>query len=75
MQQITWVPVLLFLSILAALAFFEHLRSRDRRRSSRAGFQRMQSPYARSRHRSQTPPARAAFTQPYHAAARRGFIR
>jgi hypothetical protein len=75
MQQITWVPVILFLSILAAFAFIDHLRSRDRRRSARARFQRMQSPYARPRHRSQKPSARAAFTQPYHAAARRGFTR
>ena len=75
MQQISWVPVLLFLSILAAYALVEHFRTRDRRQSSRTGFRRMESPYARPRDRSQAPAARAAFTQPHHAGVRRGFKR
>lgn len=75
MQDISWAPVLLFLSILAGYALIEHRRTRTRRKSYRSDFRRMQSPYARPRHRSQAPVARAAFTQPYHAGARRSFTR
>ncbi len=75
MQEITWLPVLLSMSAIAGFAMIEHLRLRERKRNARSGFRRMQSPYARPRHRSQVPAARAAFTQPYHADSRKGFSR
>lgn len=75
MQQITWLPVVIFVGVLAVYALVDHLRTHGRKRSSRTGFRRMQSPYARPRNRSAHPSSRATFTQPYHAAARRTFTR
>jgi hypothetical protein len=75
MQEIMWAPVLLFLSILTGFALIEHLRTRTKKKGYRSSFRRMQSPYARARHRSQPATPRAAFTRPHHAGSRRGFAR
>jgi hypothetical protein len=75
MQDISWAPMVLFVAAIFGCALVEHLRTRDRKRASRGGFRRMQSPYARPRHRTEGSTARAAFARPYHADVRRGFAR
>lgn len=75
MQAIVWAPVLIFMTLLVGFAVVEHLRTRERKRNSRADFRRMQSPYARPRHRTGPSTARAVSARPRHIEARRRFAR
>ena len=75
MQDISWAPMLLFLAAIFGFALIEHLRTRPAKKAYRSDFRRMRSPAERVRRRSQPSTARAAFVRPYHAEARRGFIR
>lgn len=75
MQEISWVPMLMFLAAIFGFALIEHLRTRPAKKTYRADFRRMRSPAERVRRRSQPSTAGAAFARPYHTEARRGFTR
>ena len=74
-QQITWAPILLFLSVLAAFALIEHLRTRTKRKSYRSGFRRMESPRARARKRAQHGSGHQGFARAQPRGSHGGFAR
>jgi hypothetical protein len=62
--EITWAPVLLFLSALAAFALISHIQTRGRKVKHRSDFRRMESPAARARRRAaQRQPAGGGFVR------------
>jgi hypothetical protein len=75
MQDISWVPMLMFLAAIFGFALIEHLRTRPAKRAYRCDFRRMRSPAERARRRAMEPvQAQRGFPAP-QPVARRGFAR